>query len=38
MTPTLRALVPSFTRHVLATNRSQWTVSTYLHALEGLTR
>lgn len=38
MDPTLSTLRPSFQRHLLATNRSQRTVSTYLHALEGLTR
>ncbi len=38
MNPTLRALVPSFSRHLLATNRSQRTVQTYLHALEGLAK
>ena len=38
MDPTLSTLRPSFQRHLLATNRSQRTVSTYLHALDGLTR
>jgi adenylate cyclase len=38
MDPTLRTLVPSFRRHLLATNRSARTVQTYLCALDGLTR
>jgi hypothetical protein len=36
--PTLGTLVPSFQRHLLATNRSRRTVQTYLCALDGLTR
>ena len=38
MDPTLRTLVPSFRRYLLATNRSARTVQTYLCALDGLTR
>ncbi len=38
MEPTLGTLVPSFQRHLLATNRSRRTVQTYLNALAGLTR
>lgn len=38
MEPTLRTLVPSFRLHLLASNRSQRTVETYLRALEGLTQ
>lgn len=38
MDPTLETLTPSFARHLLATNRSQRTVDTYLHALAGLER
>jgi hypothetical protein len=37
MTPTLGTLCPS-RRHLLATNRSQRTVQTYMHALAGLIR
>ena len=36
MQTTLRALAPSFRRHLLSTNRSARTVQTYLCALEGL--
>jgi site-specific recombinase XerD len=36
MQPTLRALAPSFRRHLLSTNRSARTVQTYLCALDGL--
>lgn len=36
MQPTLRALVPSFQRNLLATNRSARTVQTYLCAVNGL--
>lgn len=38
MEPTLGTLVPSFQRHLLATNRSRRTVETYVNALAGLTR
>jgi hypothetical protein len=38
MDPTLTTLVPSFRRHLLATNRSARTVQTYLCALDGLAR
>jgi len=38
MDPTFQSLVPSFRRHLLATNRSTRTVQTYLCALQGLTR
>jgi site-specific recombinase XerD len=38
MNPTVRALAPSFSRHLLATNRSRRTVLTYLHAVEGLAK
>ena len=36
MQPTVRALTPSFRRHLLATNRSARTVQTYVCALDGL--
>lgn len=38
MDPTIRVLLPSFRRHLLATNRSARTVQTYLCALDGLDR
>lgn len=38
MDTTLRTLMPSFRRHLLATNRSARTVQTYLCALDGLAR
>jgi hypothetical protein len=38
MDPTLRTLIPSFRRNLLATNRSVRTVQTYVCALDGLTR
>lgn len=38
MDPTIRVLLPSFHRHLLATNRSARTVQTYLCALDALDR